>query len=71
MDNGLNRERLIKLVNDIIEFNGTEEDIDNMINILESNIIDPEVTDLIFYSKDNLSVEEIVDKALSYKAIEL
>ena len=71
MDNGLNRERLIKLVNDIIEFNGTEEDIDNMINILESNIIDPEVTDLIFYSKDNLSAEEIVDKALSYKAIEL
>lgn len=71
MDNGLNREMLIKLVNDIIECNGTEEEIDNMINILESNIIDPEVTDLIFYSKDNLSAEEIVDKALSYKAIEL
>lgn len=42
-----------------------------MIRILESNVPHSEVTDLIYYGDDNLNVDEIVDKALSYKPIQL
>ncbi len=71
MNNKLSRKELIKLVSNIIECNGIEEKIDNIFKVLESNVQDPEVTDLIFYSNDNLSAEEIVDKSLSYKVIQL
>jgi hypothetical protein len=66
----MTREELIDLVKQITTPKGkTEEEINKLIDVLERNVPHPAVTDLIFY--DNLSPEEVVDKALSYKPIQL
>jgi len=66
----MNRLDLIKLVKEIVEINGkTEKEIDTLIEILKLNVPHPEVTDLIYF--DELTPEEIVEKALSYKTINL
>lgn len=65
----MNRSELIDLVNKIKKCEGTEEKIDNMIELLEENVVYPDISDLIFY--DEKSSEEIVDIALAYKPIQL
>jgi len=69
MTNKLSREELIILVEKIINCEGTEEEIDQMIEIVEKNVPHPEVSDLIFWDEEDLSPEQIVDKALNYKPI--
>lgn len=65
----LTREELIELVRKIINCEGTEAQVDEMIAVLQQNVSDPEVTDYIFW-EDN-TPEEVVDKALAYKPIVL
>ncbi|MCE7991643.1 MAG: hypothetical protein HEP71_06675 [Roseivirga sp.] len=66
----MSKEELVELVQQIISMeNKTEQEIDLLIDKLVSNVPHPEVTDLIFY--DDLTPEEIVEKALSYKPIRL
>jgi len=61
---------LIKLVKDIVDINNrSEEEIDALIEILKSNVPHPEVMDLVYFK--NLAPEEIVEKALAYKTINL
>lgn len=67
---GMIREELIALVKEIVNVeNKTEKEIDKLLEILQQNVPDPEVSNLIYYNE--LAPEEIVDKALSYKAINL
>ena len=47
----------------------SEAEADRDIMLLEKGVIDPYISDYIFY--DNLTPEEIADKALSYKPIQL
>ncbi|GAB1856940.1 hypothetical protein MHTCC0001_17760 [Flavobacteriaceae bacterium MHTCC 0001] len=66
----MTREELISLVKDITTVeNKTEKEIDELLEVLKQNVPDPEVSDLIYY--DELTPEQIVDKALSYKPIQL
>lgn len=66
----LSKLKLIKLVNKICNAeNKDEEELDRWLTLLEQNVPDPEVSDLIFHSDENLTPEEIVEKALSYKPI--
>jgi len=66
----MTREELIELVKDIMNVKGkTEEQIDTLIDVLGKNVPHPAVSDLIYY--DDLNAEEVVDKALSYKPIQL
>ena len=66
----MTRDELIELVVTIKSVGDrTEEEIDQLIDQLERNVPHPEVSDLIYY--DDLTAEEIVDKALSYKPIQL
>ena len=65
----MGRTELIDLVNKIINCEGTEEEVDNMILLLEENVVYPDICDLIFY--DEKTAEEIVDIALAYKPIQL
>lgn len=67
----MERSELIELVKNIAECNGTEEEVDQWIFMLEANVPHPAVTDLIFYSEVELTPEEVVDKALAYKPIQL
>ncbi len=65
----MDKKELIDLVDKIKECDGTEEEIEALIDLLNKNVPDPNVEDLIFYNE--LSSEEIVDIALSYKPIQL
>ena len=66
----MTRAELIDLVKEIIAAeNKTEKEIDELLNVLMKNVPDPAVSDLIYWN--NLSPEEIIDKALSYKPIQL
>lgn len=62
------REQIIYLINQILDVeNHTEEEINRLVEKLESGVIDPNISDYIFW--DDLTPEQIADKALSYKPI--
>ncbi len=66
----LSRKEVVNLIEEIRRCeNKSEEDIDRLIEKLERGTIDPRVSDYIFWSE--MTPEEIVDKALKYKPIEL
>ncbi|MCM3339847.1 hypothetical protein M3650_14715 [Paenibacillus sp. MER TA 81-3] len=48
---------------------GLEAEIDHKLNQLADNVSHPEVTDLIYWSDENYSAEQIVDMALAYRPI--
>ena len=62
------KEQIINLINQILDVeNHTEDEINRLVEKLESGVIDPNISDYIFW--DNLTPEQIADKALSYKPI--
>ncbi|MBQ5445237.1 MAG: hypothetical protein IIT48_01025 [Lachnospiraceae bacterium] len=63
----MTREELILLVDKIMKCQGSEKEIDEMMELLEKNVIDPEVSNYIFYEEN--TPEEVIDKALAYKPI--
>jgi hypothetical protein len=67
----LSKGELIILVQKIIDCDYTEKQINEMIKTLGENVPDPEVINLIYWNNENLTAEQIVEKALSYKPIEL
>ncbi|URZ03550.1 bacteriocin immunity protein [Clostridium felsineum] len=67
----LTRQELISLVSKIMDCEGTEEEIDEMIEIVKNNVPHPEVSDLIYWNEEELTPEQIVDIALAYKPIQL
>ncbi len=67
----MTREQLIELVQRIVAVDGTEEEIERMLDIFESQVPYPGAFDLIYWDDRNLSAEKIVDEALSHKPITL
>ena len=78
----MTREELIELGRKITNCEGTEKEQDEMYELFSNNVPHPNGANLFFYPenynarKDDISeynptVEEIVDKALSYKPIQL
>lgn len=69
MDKG----ELIELAKNIINAVGkTEEETDGMLQRFLDNVPDPNASDLFFsLHYEDLTAEEIVEKALSYKPIQL
>ena len=78
----MTREDLIELGKKIVNCEGTEEEIDAMYDLFSKHVPHPNGANLFFYpenydarrddiSKYNPTVEEVVDKALSYKPIAL
>ncbi len=76
----MTRENLMVLGKKIINSQGTEEEIDAMVECFNNNVPHPNGVSLFYYpenfnsrkddaSKYNPSVEDVVDKALSYKSI--
>ncbi|MFE5795047.1 bacteriocin immunity protein [Streptomyces sp. NPDC056503] len=67
----LNREELIRLVEEIMHFEGSEEDEDLLVEKLKENVLHPRVMDLIFHPEHGEpTAEQVIDAALSYKPIE-
>ncbi|MCF7982596.1 MAG: bacteriocin immunity protein [Pseudomonadales bacterium] len=65
----LTKSELVSLVRKIMDVDGTEEELDDMETLLEQNVPHPEVSDLIFCAEEELTPEEIVEKALAYKPL--
>ena len=73
MNKKMNREELIAIAKKIINLEtASEEEEDDLIEIFTDNVPDPNASDLFFSKEyDGLTAEEIVDKAVSYKPIQL
>lgn len=69
MKYNLSRKELIELVKEIMSWKGTEEELFEKLDLLKKNVPHPNPSNLIYW--DDLTPEEIVDKALSYKSIKL
>ena len=63
------RDELVSLAKKIRHANAASEaELDADIELFENNVPDPEASDYFFSKRfENMTVEEIVDKALSYK----
>ncbi|KUM77582.1 hypothetical protein AQI84_11100 [Streptomyces griseorubiginosus] len=55
----------------LIDADLPEEEEDQIVEELKANVLHPRVTDLIYYNSPKLTAEEVVDKALAYRPIEL
>ncbi len=51
--------------------NGTEDEQETDINYLKKEFLDPQIIDYIYHHKPELSAEEIYEKAMIYKPIQL
>ncbi|MEU8652285.1 bacteriocin immunity protein [Streptomyces sp. NPDC048737] len=72
----LTRDQLVGLVRKIMAANGTEEEDDGLVEILEANAPHPRVLNLIYHPDeegftDELTAEEVVDTALTYSPFAL
>ncbi len=65
------RQQLIELVRKISQATGSEAEINNWITLVENSVPHPAVSDLIFHPSEEMTPEEVVDKALSYRPIQL
>ena len=65
----LDRQQIIDLIQKLRIENLSEEEEDAILEKLEQGVLDPEISDYIYWSK--LSAEQIADKVLSYKPINL
>ena len=69
MEATLSKKDLIKLVEELMDNEVTEQERGEKIELLQNNIIDPRVADYIYSLDGVLTAEQIVEKALSYKPI--
>lgn len=67
MSKRLSKEELVELVKKICNPKLSDEEISEYIEILEENVPHPAPSDLIFWNDEDLSPEEIVEIALTYK----
>jgi hypothetical protein len=68
----LERDALVALTQRIMDADGTEAEIDGMIELLERNVPHPAVTDLIFYpDEEDVTAEQIVERALAHRPVPL
>ncbi len=59
------------MVQRLIDADLPEGEEDRLVEDLQTSILHPYVTNLIYYHYPKLTAEEVVDKALTYRAIEL
>jgi hypothetical protein len=55
----------------LIDADLPEEQEDRIVKELKASLLHPRVTDLIYYNTPKLTAEEVVEKALAYRPIEL
>ena len=67
----LSKAELVELVRKIANSEGTEAEIGTWLSLFESNVPHPAVSDLIFFPDKALTLQEIVEAAISYKPIQL
>ncbi|MEU4032710.1 hypothetical protein [Streptomyces collinus] len=65
------REELVRIVQQLIDADLPEEEDDRLLEGLRASVLHPRVSDLIYYSDPPLTADEVVERALAYRPIEL
>lgn len=65
----MQRKELIELIEKIQRNEGAEEEADNDIDLLCNSVADPQAANYIF--QEDLSADEIADRIMDYKPIQL
>ena len=67
----LNKAELIVLVTRLLNLDGTEKELDEIEDLLEKELPDPNFTNYIYHPPNGieLSAKEIIEKSLIYKPI--
>jgi hypothetical protein len=65
------REELVRMVQLLIDAYLPEEEEDLIVEELKSRVLHPRITDLIYCNIPKLTAEEVVDRALSYRPIQV
>jgi len=65
------RRELVHLVRRLRSGETTDEETVELVEELKRRVPDPEVTNLMFWHQPELTDEEVVDRALAYRPIEL
>ncbi len=65
----LTKDEIVELIEEIVKCDKIEEEIDELIDKLEEGVLDPQISDYIFW--DEKTPEEIADIVLRYKPIYL
>ena len=66
------RKQLVKLVQDILDADGSEEEQDRNYELLHRVVLHPEASDLIYYNDNpDITAEEIVEEFQAYRPIHL
>ncbi|WP_082124658.1 hypothetical protein [Lysobacter capsici] len=63
------RSDLIGAIDKLMKSEGSEEELDGLLNDLCEWAVMPKVSDMIFYPEEDLTAEEIADRILSYKPV--
>lgn len=63
------RAELVALVQRIVDMRYTEEELPDLLDLLARSTACPEVSDLIFWPKREMTATEIVDAALAHRPI--
>ncbi|ACX64613.1 MULTISPECIES: bacteriocin immunity protein [Bacillales] len=71
MNELLTKAQIVDLVTRLYNGEGSEEEAGEWINLLQRNVPHPDISNLIFWPEEDLTPEEIVEKALNYKPIVL
>ena len=61
----LSKKDLIDMVTKILDVSGEEYEIDNLVLIVENAVKNTDISDYIYYSDEDLTAEQIIEKALS------
>lgn len=65
---GFSKMELIDMVNIILDVSGEEYEIDNLLLIVEEAVKNTDVSNYIYYADEDLTAEQIIEKALSGKS---
>ena len=72
MENAPSREELVRLVQRVMDADGTGDELDRMLDRLQGSVPHPDVSGLIFWPDGaELTAAEVVDRALAYRPIAL
>ena len=67
----LSKDELVTLVQRLMDGEGEEWELAIWLDMIQSSVIDPKIGDYIFWSDEELTAREIIDKALAYKPLQL
>ena len=67
----MDEKELLELITKLANGEGSDSEAQNWLQTINRNVPFPDVSELIFYHDPELSPQQILEKALAYKPIQL